>query len=590
MEEIDLRWQMAMLTMRARRFLKKTRRKLTINGNETLGFDMSKVECYNCHKRRHFARECRTPRNQDNKYKESTRRSVPLETPTSTSLVSCDSLGRYNWTDQAEKGPNYALMAFTSSNSDSKQMILLAENLIVDNCKKGLRYKNYNAVPPPYTRNVMPSKPDLSYTSLDEFAINPVAENVKAKSGEEETKAVRKNNNALIIEEWVSDDEAHKLKKPTRKVTHVPQPSDPIEHVVAKAIHKELGDSLVRATTTASSLEAEQDSGNINRTQSKVTPNESSSQGTSLGGGPSLKRRIKKLERRNRSRTPKLKRLYKVGLTARVESSRDEHKLEMFDMNDLGVEEVLVAEQEVVSTAAMTVTTEELTLAQALKDLKTLKPKVKGIVIQEQEEPESALKLQVEFDEEQRLAREKAEKEQEANIPLIETRDDVQAKIDADYQLAKRLQAEEQQELTNEEKATVNTFEDFRTELVQGQEKEKREGEELIQNRENKQKVEDDKETAELKQLMEIFPYKEEVAIDAIPLDIKSPKVVDCKIYKEGKKSYYQIIRVNGKTKMYMVFSKILKSFVREDLEDLYKLMTAKFKSTRPVKDLDLLL
>ncbi|GJT79052.1 DNA-directed DNA polymerase, partial [Tanacetum coccineum] len=56
MEEIDLRWQMAMLTMRARRFLKNTRRKLTVNGNETIGFDKSKVECYNCHKRGHFAR------------------------------------------------------------------------------------------------------------------------------------------------------------------------------------------------------------------------------------------------------------------------------------------------------------------------------------------------------------------------------------------------------------------------------------------------------------------------------------------------------------------------------------------------------
>ncbi|GKA03914.1 ribonuclease H-like domain-containing protein [Tanacetum coccineum] len=74
MEEMDLRWKRPMLTIRARRFLKNTGKKLTVHGNETIGFDKSKVECYNCHKRGHFARDCRTLRNQDNKNKESSRR------------------------------------------------------------------------------------------------------------------------------------------------------------------------------------------------------------------------------------------------------------------------------------------------------------------------------------------------------------------------------------------------------------------------------------------------------------------------------------------------------------------------------------
>ncbi|GJY35365.1 putative ribonuclease H-like domain-containing protein [Tanacetum coccineum] len=74
LEEMDLRWNIAMLIMRARRFLKNTRRKLDMDNKERIGFDKSKVECFNCHKRGHFARKCKAPRNQDNRNKEPTKR------------------------------------------------------------------------------------------------------------------------------------------------------------------------------------------------------------------------------------------------------------------------------------------------------------------------------------------------------------------------------------------------------------------------------------------------------------------------------------------------------------------------------------
>ncbi|GJS28607.1 putative ribonuclease H-like domain-containing protein [Tanacetum coccineum] len=91
LEEMDLKWQMAMLTMRARRFLNKTRRKINANGFETIGFNKSKVECYNCHKKGHFTNECRAPRK--NRNREPVRRNVTVETTETKALVAQDGLG-----------------------------------------------------------------------------------------------------------------------------------------------------------------------------------------------------------------------------------------------------------------------------------------------------------------------------------------------------------------------------------------------------------------------------------------------------------------------------------------------------------------
>nr|GFB22083.1 hypothetical protein [Tanacetum cinerariifolium] len=139
--------------------------------------------------------------------------------------------------------------------------------------------------------------------------------------------------------------------------------------------------------------------------------------------------------------------------------------------------EVNVASIATTVSAVVTITTEEIFLAQALKS----QDKGKAIMIEELVKPKK--KDQIKLDEEAALR--------------------------------------------------VNTFVEFKTELVEGSSK--RAGEELTQECAKKQKVDDDKETTYLKQLMKIIPDEKEIAIDAIPLSVKSPRIVDWKIHKEGK-------------------------------------------------------
>nr|GEW13498.1 Ty3/gypsy retrotransposon protein [Tanacetum cinerariifolium] len=105
LKETDLKWKVAMLTMRVKRFIRKTRRNLNFNGKENVGFDKIKVECYNYHRRGHFARECKAPRNQRNKSRDNTRRVIPVETHANTLFVT-DGMG-YDWSYQAEEGLIY---------------------------------------------------------------------------------------------------------------------------------------------------------------------------------------------------------------------------------------------------------------------------------------------------------------------------------------------------------------------------------------------------------------------------------------------------------------------------------------------------
>ncbi|GJU54773.1 retrovirus-related pol polyprotein from transposon TNT 1-94 [Tanacetum coccineum] len=567
--------------------------------------------------------------------------------------------------------------------------------VFLDKQLEGMSNHNRIYVTPSHTKKIFRNMRRLGkgFSGKETPLLQTIVVQEQAEMGEGSANLTDPHHTPTIIQPSPQPLKKQKPRKPKRKDTQIHQSSGPTKHVADEAVYKELDDSLVRAATIASSLEVEQDSGNIIKTRSKATPNEAGSQRTTLGVVPGAKKPwgiqllklglrmylnfpmihcsvldlektkttqaeeivswVKKLEQKKRSRTHGLKRLYKVSLVARVESSGDEEDLgedaskqgrinaidaneditlvndqddaDMFDVNTLTGDEVL-AEPEVDVDVNLTI--DEVTLAQALVSLKSVKPKVKanvveepsipvsaastkvsaatttttaiiptlrkGIVITELEEPMKSMKkkdlvrldeeitskLQAEFHEEGRLAREK----DEANVVLTEEWDDIQAKVDVDYQLAQRLQAKEHEHFTTEQKATLfkELLEQRRKHFVAKKAKEKRNkpptqaqqrkiitdlvegssnrvGTELEQKVTKKKKIDDvqeiakvdnDQEAVKIKELMEIVPDKEEVAIYAIPLAVMPPSIVDWKIHKEGKKTYYQIIRADGSSKI----------------------------------------
>ncbi|GJU02462.1 putative ribonuclease H-like domain-containing protein [Tanacetum coccineum] len=590
------------LNYRARRFLKNTCRKLTINGNEYVGFDKSKVKCYSCHKKGHFAKECRAPRNQNYKNKESTRRTVSVETSTSTALVLCDGLGLES----------------------------VEEKLEVNKANESI-----------YSQ-------DIKMSLLNK----PVVEN--RKSDEEVSKVVRKSNDSPIIEDWVSDSEEEnvsqtKTEKKTVKPsiakielfkhTHQEQKltRENGKQLTENSHHKQFQIHRIGKTCLETMLKGKVNTvkgKNVNAARPKVVVN-------AVKG--------------NNVNVVKASACWVWKLKTKVLDHVSKHNsalitLKKFDYIDAQGR-----------SNAATITDVEITLAQALAELKSAKPKTNKVVIQEPEqgtttttpttiipvpkppqdkgkgimieEPvveqvkpikrleqmrldeELAFKLQAKEEEEEMFAREKTQRIKEANIAW----DVVQAKVKVDYQLAQRLQAQEQEELTDEEKARlfvqllkqrrkhfaakrakekrnrpptraqqrnimctylknmegwkpkslknksfaniqelfekaikmVNTFVDYRTELVE--ESSKKAETELEENLKKAEaevmeaEVDNDQEAAKIKELMEIVPNKEEVAIDAIPLAVKPPSIVDWKIHKEGNKTYYQIIRDDRK-------------------------------------------
>nr|GEW33286.1 putative ribonuclease H-like domain-containing protein [Tanacetum cinerariifolium] len=379
-----------------------------------------------------------------------------------------------------------------------------------------------------------------------------------------------------------------------------------------------------------------------------------------------------------------LKRLRKVGSARKVESSTkaslgdqdDASKYgRIIDNIDQDVEITLVDDtQGRMNEEDMW--WDELTLAQTLIEIQAAKPKgittaativtaagtspkAKGIVRQElserptptptdssQQSSKTKDKGKAKMIESEKPLKRKErimidEEEEEANIALAAKWDNTQAMMDADCELAARLQEEKRGELSIEEKSRLfvelmvkrnKHFARLRAKNIRSKPPTKaqkrnhmctylknmanykhnqlknksfKEIQMLFNNTmkwieafvpmntekttEGGEKItEEENESAKLKRCLEIIPEDDEdVTIEATPLSSKSPTIVDYKIYRQRRKSFFKIIKVDGNSQNYLTFGKMLKNFNREDLEVLWSIVKARFKKTTPIDDMD---
>nr|GEX75182.1 hypothetical protein [Tanacetum cinerariifolium] len=306
------------------------------------------------------------------------------------------------------------------------------------------------------------------------------------------------------------------------------------------------------------------------------------------------------------------------------------HDADMFGVDDLEGNEVFVdareniVENEVstadpVTTASEVVTTasvknsvaptttttvdvdDEVTLAKTLIAMKAVKPKfistaittprAKGIIFHEQVQ---AHKLTV------------SSSKDKGKAKMIEPEKPLKKKdqISVDEEVARKLEAEMRAEMKEEERIAREKDEANRVNVEESLKKTQEEGsfkitgQELEQESANKQKLAEqeqakvaDDDTVELKRCLEIVPEDDDdVAIEATPLYSKSPTIVDYKIYREGKKRYFKIIRADENSQNYLTFGTMFKNFNREDLEVLRSIVKERFKKTKPVDNMENLL
>nr|GEW81645.1 putative ribonuclease H-like domain-containing protein [Tanacetum cinerariifolium] len=317
-----------------------------------------------------------------------------------------------------------------------------------------------------------------------------------------------------------------------------------------------------------------------------------------------LRKRVKKLEGKKKKKKRTHEDASKQGRIAEIdanedlflidETAQDQGRIkdqDLFGVHDLDGDEVFMD----VTTGDDVEQDETVT-----KSIEAAKPKAKEVTIQEPS------KFRTTSPPQPSQAKDKGKRIMVEPAKPLKKKD----QIALDEELAKQIQAQEREHLSIEERSKLlaeliesrrKYFTAKRAEEIRNKPPTKAQQKSLTctymknmegfkecggKPKENLRRTDDD--TAKLKRCLEIVPEDDDdVAIEATPLSSKSPTIVDYKIYREGKKSYFKIIKADGNSQSYLTFGTMFKNFNREDLEVLRSIVKERFKKTKPVDDMD---
>ncbi|GJY13969.1 hypothetical protein Tco_0383278 [Tanacetum coccineum] len=539
MEELDMRWQMAMLTMRARMFLKNTGRKLTVNGNETIGFDKSKVEYYSCHKRGHFSMECRALRNQQQETRKAQKKTLCLWKHLLLQLW-CHVMVLVDMSGVIRQRNGLIMHSWLSHLQIMTQRSRSLEKE-TEHVNK-LHLLPIMDVDLPFSQDLKSSHDDGSKPSSDDG--KKVDEDPRKDSecnDQEKEDNVNSTNNVNVawrnvadmnnfdttiqvipfLRSSTSDQVIGDLQLATtkRRFQRIWRTGDEEGKEVEFILRSMIG-SLMYLSTEPHLLTL---TSPLFKHQAQVKTINKEAQLHALVDGKKII-----ITKSSVRRDLQLADEEDEEITLVSVQNVDE---EMFDVNVLDGEKVFVTEQEVVVKEVNDEVNVVKEVVEVINPTKLIIDVAQVSAAGDIVSTAGAATTKKDLRQER-----KAEKEKEAIFALIETMGCYnRIIIDVDHQLAERLQAQEQEELSVEEKATLfqQLLEKRRREFCKLKRAEEKRQQTTIKLTEKdivsiqkKAKVEDDKETAKLKQCLEIIPDEEEVTIDAIPLAVKSPTTV----------------------------------------------------------------